>query len=76
MNTTKTASFSLDESTIKGIDSLSRQRKFSKSDAVREIYRVYEETVLLASLQAKASSIAHKHKLKITSEDDIEAIFG
>ena len=71
---TTTVSFSLDKETIKVIEGLAKSRRVSKSDAVREIARLYYAQSLLISAQEGMRGVAEK--LGIKSEDDVERIFG
>ena len=71
---TTTKSFSLDKETIRGIEQFARERNISKSDAVREFYRIYKLQMLLLKAQDEARPIARK--LGIKTEDDVEKIFG
>ncbi len=71
---TSTVSYSLDTDTIRGIEELAKEKKFSKSDAVREMYRLYALQQSLSNLQTKAVPLARK--MGIGREDDVEEIFG
>lgn len=67
-------SFSLDNETVEVIKTLASERRFSKSDAVREIARQYYAQSLLKSAQEGARGLAEE--LGIKTEDDVERVFG
>jgi hypothetical protein len=67
----KTVSFSLDEETADGIESLAKQAKVSKSDIVRSMYARMRLEKSLEELQAKATPLLEK--LGLYTEDDIAA---
>ena len=67
----RTVSFSLDEETAEGIETLARQSKVSKSDIVRSLYARMRLEKGLEELQSKASPLLEK--LGLYSEDDIAA---
>lgn len=71
---TVTMSFSLDDQSVAVIESLAKERRFSKSDAVRELARQYQLQLLLKSAQAGMKDVAKD--LGIESEDDVERVFG
>jgi hypothetical protein len=71
---TYTVSYSLDQDTIRGIEELARKKRFSKSDAVREIYRSYALLQDLAELQLRSAPLARE--LGIRHENDVEEVFG
>lgn len=73
-NSTLTKSYSLDSETVKRIEALAKEKRFSKSDAVKEMARLYYAYSLLASAQEGMAGVAEK--LGIKSEDDVERIFG
>lgn len=67
----RTVSFSLDEETVKGIESLAKQFKLSKSDVIRSMYARMRLERSLEDLQAKATPVLEK--LGLHTEDDIAA---
>lgn len=73
-NATVTKSYSLDLKTIKVIEDFAKDRRVSKSDAVREIARFYYAQSLLFSAQEGMRDVANT--LGIKTEDDVERIFG
>lgn len=67
----KTASFSLDEETIQGIEALAIQAKMSRSDVVRSMYARMRLEKTLEEMQAQAAPLLEK--LGLQAEDDIAA---
>jgi Arc/MetJ-type ribon-helix-helix transcriptional regulator len=71
---TITASYSLDQATYDGIVELANERRFSRSDAVRELFRRYKDKNDFRKIQAEFAPLARG--IGIESEDDVERIFG
>lgn len=67
----RTVSFSLDEETVAGIESLAKQTKMSKSDIVRSMYARMRLEKSLEELQMRATPLLEK--LRLHTEDDIAA---
>ena len=67
----KTVSFSLDEETDKGIASLAKQSKISRSDVVRSLYARIRLEKTFEELQAQAEPMLAR--LGLETEDDIAA---
>lgn len=67
----KTASFSIDEETDKGITELAKQSKISRSDVVRSMYARIRLEKTFEEMQAQAEPVLKK--LGLETEDDIAA---
>ena len=67
----KTVSFSLDEETALGIESLAKQTKSSKSDIVRSMYARMRLEKTLEEMQAQAAPLLKR--LGLETEDDVAA---
>lgn len=67
----RTVSFSLDEETADGIESLAKQTKVSKSDIVRSMYARMRLEKSLEELQTTAAPLLEK--LGLHTEDAIAA---
>jgi metal-responsive CopG/Arc/MetJ family transcriptional regulator len=64
-----TVSFSLDEETVKGIDSLAKRAKVSRSDIVRSMYSRIRLEKTIEEMEAKAAPILKR--LGLETEDDV-----
>ncbi|HEY1645010.1 MAG TPA: ribbon-helix-helix protein, CopG family [Candidatus Saccharimonadales bacterium] len=67
----KTVSFSLDEETAQGIETLARQAKLSRSDIVRSLYARMQLEKTFEEMQAQAAPLLKK--LGLDTEDDVAA---
>lgn len=67
----KTVSFSLDEETVQGIETLAKQAKLSRSDIVRSMYSRMRLEKTLEEIQAQAAPLLRK--LGLETEDEIAA---
>jgi predicted transcriptional regulator len=68
-----TVSFSLDDDTVKGIESLASQSKVSRSDIVRTMYSRIRLEKTIEEMEAKAAPVLKR--LGLETEDDIANYF-
>jgi metal-responsive CopG/Arc/MetJ family transcriptional regulator len=71
MESMKTVSYSLDEETAKGIDSIAKKAKLSRSDVVRTMYARMQLEQTFEEMEAQASQLLKK--LGLETEDDVAA---
>ena len=64
-----TVSFSLDEDTVKGLDSLAKQSKVSRSVIVRSMYSRIRLEKTIEEMEAQAAPLLKR--LGLETEDDI-----